>query len=209
MRGNAGTHDLQLGVATLSALRSLNSAGPEAAAPVAVPRYDKSAFGGLGDRAAQETWPTVSAPLDVVLFEGWMLGFAPVGAEAAAAVEPALVEVDRRLAAYKEAWDSACDAWLVVRIGDPQWVFGWRLQVRARAGSTLNPRRWRDADEGLAVCGWGQPVGHCDQATSSACPHAGACCGGCGATPCARAHDELAVGGVGGLWHAVTCCDAR
>ena len=61
----------------------------------------------------------MTAPLDVVLFEGWMLGFAPVGAEAARAVNPALEAGDARLEAYAEELESVCDAWLVVQIGDP------------------------------------------------------------------------------------------
>lgn len=128
LRGNAGSHDLGLGTRTLGALRGLTGAG----AAAAVPRYDKSAYGGLGDRADEATWPVVEGPLDVVLFEGWMLGFAPVAAAAAAAVEPAMAKVNEALAAYKEAWDSAVDSWLVIRIGDPQWVFGWRLQAEQR-----------------------------------------------------------------------------
>jgi D-glycerate 3-kinase len=56
-------------------------------------RYDKSAFQGKGDRADESTWPSVEGPLDLVLFEGWMLGFKPVGVEAAAAVEDSLVKV--------------------------------------------------------------------------------------------------------------------
>lgn len=128
LRGNAGSHDLALGAETLAALRGLTAPG----AAAAVPRYDKSAFGGRGDRADASAWPVVEGPLDVVLFEGWMLGFAPVGAAAAAAADPALAEVDARLGAYRAAWDAAVDAWLVVRIGDPRWVFGWRLQAEQR-----------------------------------------------------------------------------
>lgn len=105
--------------------------------PLRAPRYDKSAFSGLGDRAAPDTWPAVEGPLEVVFFEGWMSGFSPIGREAAAAVEPALAEVDDRLGAYKAAWDDQVDAWLVIRIADPQvgkerggWVDGcverWR-----------------------------------------------------------------------------------
>ena len=45
---------------------------------VAVPRYDKAAHGGRGTRAPEHTWPTVKGPLDLILFEGWMLGFSPV-----------------------------------------------------------------------------------------------------------------------------------
>ncbi len=37
--------------------------------------------------------------------------------------------MNNNLAPYQDAWDSAADAWLVVRVGDPQWVFRWRLQA--------------------------------------------------------------------------------
>lgn len=116
LRGNAGTHDLDLGQQTLTRLKGLTQAG----ATAAVPRYDKSAFSGRGDRADPATWPVVAGPLELVFFEGWMSGFRPVGEAAAAAVEPALAEVDARLAAYEAAWDSLVDAWLVIRIADPQ-----------------------------------------------------------------------------------------
>jgi len=69
------THDLDLGRRTLEALRDLN----QGASPgVRVPQYDKSAHEGRGDRAEESSWPVVEAPLDVVLFEGWMLGFSPI-----------------------------------------------------------------------------------------------------------------------------------
>ncbi|EFJ45240.1 hypothetical protein VOLCADRAFT_94435 [Volvox carteri f. nagariensis] len=128
LRGNAGTHDLGLGSETLKRLRELRSAGDTAA----VPRYDKSAFGGLGDRADPSTWPVVSGPLDVVLFEGWMSGFAPLEPSAAEAVEPALAAVNEQLRSYRTTWDELVDSWLVIRIGDPQWVYKWRLQAEER-----------------------------------------------------------------------------
>lgn len=84
------------------------------------PRYDKSAFAGRGDRADPSTWPVVSGPLELVFFEGWMLGFKPVGDEAAGGVEDALLEVNRQLGAYQQSWDSLVDSWLVIRIADPQ-----------------------------------------------------------------------------------------
>ena len=73
VRGNAGTHDLQLGQDTLRALQGAGSS-----AEVAVPRYDKSQHGGRGDRVPSSAWPCVKAPIDIILFEGWMLGFSPV-----------------------------------------------------------------------------------------------------------------------------------
>lgn len=83
-RGQPGTHDLPLGSATLSLLRAINDpassfeTGKEHT--VHLPIFDKSAHGGYGDRSTRTV--DVCAPLDVVLFEGWSLGFAPIGAEA-------------------------------------------------------------------------------------------------------------------------------
>ena len=43
----------------------------------------------------------VSGPVDVVLFEGWMLGFTPVSTEDATAVHPGLESVNEALQAYE------------------------------------------------------------------------------------------------------------
>jgi D-glycerate 3-kinase len=60
------------------------------------------------------------APLAAqVLFEGWMLGFRPVGAEAVAAVDKDLVEIDKVLRGYEAAWDAHVDAWLVIKARRP------------------------------------------------------------------------------------------
>jgi D-glycerate 3-kinase len=64
-RGVPGTHDLPLARQVLEALGK----GEET---TMLPRYDKSAFGGEGDRA--EPSP-IHGPVDVVLFEGWCVGF--------------------------------------------------------------------------------------------------------------------------------------
>src|SRR5580704_9712297 len=78
-RGYPGTHDLDLGVRALDALRALE---PGSTATVRVPVYDKSAHGGRGDRAPESAWRDVTGPLDIVFVEGWMLGFAPVAGSA-------------------------------------------------------------------------------------------------------------------------------
>lgn len=93
VRGNAGTHDLALALRTIRALtrgddgtsdgdsRDLRPSPPFSAEDpaaqdcVRVPRYDKSARGGKGDRAPEGEWSVVSTPPDVLLLEGWMLGF--------------------------------------------------------------------------------------------------------------------------------------
>jgi D-glycerate 3-kinase len=61
-RGPPGTHDLPLALATLGALR--------AGKPVKLPRFDKLA----DERAPESQWPTLEAPAQLVIFEGWCLG---------------------------------------------------------------------------------------------------------------------------------------
>lgn len=50
-----------------------------------IPVYDKSAFSGQGDRADASTWEEVNkpgeAPIEVVVFEGWCVGFRPLDDE--------------------------------------------------------------------------------------------------------------------------------
>ena len=124
-RGSAGTHDVALGVETLRALKATGQAD--------APRYDKKAFGGRGDRAG--LYP--AAARDFLLVEGWMAGFKPVGAAAAAAADPDLPPVDAALEAYG-AWDALADAWLVLGVADADVVFRWRLEAERRAGGGLD-----------------------------------------------------------------------
>ncbi|KAJ0256706.1 D-glycerate 3-kinase [Hirschfeldia incana] len=124
-RGNAGSHDLPFSVETLEALTKLTKEGMK----MKVPRYDKSAYSGRGDRGDAETWPEVEGPLKVILFEGWMLGFKPLPAEVVKAVDPQLETVNKNLEAYYEAWDKYIDAWVVIKIKDPSYVYRWRLQA--------------------------------------------------------------------------------
>ena len=69
-RGTAGTHDMELGAKTIDMMVS--------GIDILIPRYDKSAYGGKGDRAKKENWAKMEGPLDLVIVEGWMLGFQPV-----------------------------------------------------------------------------------------------------------------------------------
>lgn len=107
-------------------LRNLTVAGAVAAVPV----YDKSQRGGRGDRAPKAAWPSVAAPLQLVFLEGWCLGFRPLPSDAdAAAVHPGLAAVNAALRAHEAAMEGRIDAWVVVRVAEPTWVFDWRLQA--------------------------------------------------------------------------------
>ncbi|KAL1098973.1 hypothetical protein V6Z11_D05G133500 [Gossypium hirsutum] len=59
LRGNAGSHDLPFSVETLTALSKLTKEGMK----MKLPRYDKSAYSGRGDRADSSTWQEVEGPL--------------------------------------------------------------------------------------------------------------------------------------------------
>lgn len=134
-RGNAGSHDVQLMEKTLHALSGLNDS--QAGGVVAVPQYDKSLREGRGDRTDWSKWLNITPPLDVVLLEGWMLGFTPVevegspvggvggskvgvGGDTTSGVlekHPGMVEVNRQLRRYQQLHE-LFDAWLVIAVED-------------------------------------------------------------------------------------------
>lgn len=134
LRGNAGSHDLPLGVQTVKELKQANKKG----VTVSLPRYDKSAFSGRGDRAPPSAWSCVTGPVDVVLFEGWMLGFEPRGGEEAAVVDPQLPAVNALLGQY-DAWHREVDSWVVIQVANTDWVFNWRLQAEVAMRATGKP----------------------------------------------------------------------
>lgn len=68
-RGPPGTHDVNLGQEILENVKNRKILYD-------IPRYDKSANKGLGDRAKECI--KIYRPLDVLIFEGWFLGSEPV-----------------------------------------------------------------------------------------------------------------------------------
>lgn len=69
-RGQPGTHDETLAQDFFLSLTRSES--------VRIPSFDKSWFNGDGDRTPQSSWPVVSRSPDVVVFEGWCIGFQPL-----------------------------------------------------------------------------------------------------------------------------------
>lgn len=73
-RGQPGTHDIDLGIKILSALK-------EGTSNVELPRFDKSLHDGQGDRLPMDgSGIVVQQPpvVDVVILEGWCVGFYPI-----------------------------------------------------------------------------------------------------------------------------------
>jgi D-glycerate 3-kinase len=134
-RGLPGTHDIELGVRTIRALRDTQT-------PVRVPRYDKTQFSGQGDRMPEAEWPTVAGPLDLVVLEGWMLGFVPV--PDAELGDRAFARVNRELANYSRWWDFL-DGFIWIEPDDISHVRRWRAEAEAAAIAAGKPGM--DAEE--------------------------------------------------------------
>jgi D-glycerate 3-kinase len=97
-----------------------------------IPVYNKFAYEGRGDRAPREAWRRVVGPIDAIVFEGWMLGFAPVSD---GEIEPALRVPNGYLAAY-DAWTRRLDALLQLDVASLDTIVRWRVFAeRARRAS--------------------------------------------------------------------------
>ncbi|KAI8149199.1 P-loop containing nucleoside triphosphate hydrolase protein [Fennellomyces sp. T-0311] len=133
-RGQPGSHDLRLAQRTFKDLLD-----PDCAS-AAIPSYDKSCFGGLGDRRDKAQWKTVYAPYDIILFEGWSQGFKPLPpaelkrmyseATGRMSLQPlsSLEQINRYLAQYESDLYSFFDIFIHLSPADPEQVYKWRLQ---------------------------------------------------------------------------------
>lgn len=120
MRGYPGTHDIGLGCKVLKSLQDLR-----ANETTLIPQYDKSAFNGQGDRRPESDWKEVSGPIDVILLEGWMLGFCPINDNS---VPEMFKIIDESLNSY-QAWTDFLDGFLYLKAKDPDYVINWRIEA--------------------------------------------------------------------------------
>lgn len=125
-RGPPGTHDINLGLNVLDHIRRGEN-------PVTVPRFDKSAYGGAGDR----TTPKIITDVDIVLFEGWFVGVRPIEPEAfAIAPAPIFTDKDRQFASdmnrqlrdYLPLWERL-DSLILLYPTDYRCSLEWRKQA--------------------------------------------------------------------------------
>ncbi|HBB32692.1 MAG TPA: glycerate kinase [Cyanobacteria bacterium UBA8803] len=135
-RGPPGTHDVELGLQVLGQLRS-----PLWHNPVLVPRFDKSAWGGAGDR----TEPEIVEGIDIVLFEGWFVGVQPIDPATFDAPTPAPIDTDgdrafardmnERLEEYLPLWERL-DRLMVLYPTDYRLSLQWRRQAEEEMMAT-------------------------------------------------------------------------
>ena len=126
--------------------------------------YDKSRFGGQGDRTAETV--AVTGPLDLVIFEGWMAGFFhlspsrlserwrdakddpvhwasehldyPAPAFFLSHKEKDLLEVNDLLKPYVHTIWKQLDCFVQLAPVDMSFVWKWRLQVSSRTPPALH-----------------------------------------------------------------------
>lgn len=145
-RGNAGTHDLPLLEKTLQILGATFTEGESSndidagssAHQRLIPRYDKSLEGGRGDRAPVEAWSVVNDTPDVILLEGWMLGFVPLHGDRHATLSADMQDVNTKLQSYTKI-HCLMDAWVVIDAEHISYVYKWRQEAETQMAQRGKP----------------------------------------------------------------------
>ena len=139
-RGPPGTHDVDLGLEVIGALRRARE-GDE----VRVPVFDKSLHDGEGDRLPADGWQRIAGPIDVVIFDGWCVGARPVDpaelSDPVNAIETSPEYDDERgafrrrineeLRRYVPLFEE-CDDLLVLDVPNPGSIYRWRQLQETR-----------------------------------------------------------------------------
>ena len=131
-RGPPGTHDVELGVRTLLAVKTAPIGDS-----VSLPQFDKSLHQGQGDRVEPIYQPAPS----IFFFEGWFVGSMPLDDELFADKRIALPipietpedrqfarDMNRQLQQYQPLWQ-LLDSLLVFCQDDYRLSYDWRLQA--------------------------------------------------------------------------------
>jgi D-glycerate 3-kinase len=175
-RGPPGTHDVSLGLSVLQQLRHWKPGQT-----VAIPRFDKSLWGGAGDR----TLPEHVSQIDIVLFEGWFVGARPVDPALFDSPQPLPEPINTRrdrqfardineaLADYVPLWEQL-DALMVLAPVDYHLSQQWRReaeqQMRASGKSGMSDAEidefvtyfWRSLHPDLFIAPLCQQAGYAD-----------------------------------------------
>jgi D-glycerate 3-kinase len=117
-RGPPGTHDVQLGIEILQQFR-------RGEFPIELPRFDKSAHAGEGDRSK----PEMITQADIILFEGWFVGVRPIVSEFEIVVDREFAQaMNQQLQSYVPLWD-LLDRFVILYVPEYQLSKQWRKQA--------------------------------------------------------------------------------
>ncbi|KAI9229892.1 MAG: P-loop containing nucleoside triphosphate hydrolase protein, partial [Piptocephalis tieghemiana] len=162
-RGLPGTHDVELGRRVMQALVEGRT--------VRLPRFDKAANHGMGDRSAEGVLVGQS-PVDVVLFEGWCLGYRsmqegeleeawtressslPSSLQGQVSLKD-VQEVNEQLRQGIEPWLERADGVVEIRTKEISTIYNWRegaeAQLRTVSGQGLSVEEVRRMVDRFAV----------------------------------------------------------
>lgn len=135
--------------------------------PTKIPQYDKSAHNGQGDRVPVEQWQIVNGPsqpkIQVVLFEGWCVGFRALTTEQVKAKQSGpsttlhkhrledLLFVNEKLRGYDIMTD-CFDVFIHIDAKETGFVYEWRLEqeaaLRRDRGSGMTDEKVREFVDG-------------------------------------------------------------
>ncbi|GFP53475.1 uncharacterized kinase mug58 [Trichoderma asperellum] len=136
VRGEPGTHDIPLLKSVFSSLLRHE--------PISLPQYDKALFSGQGDRLPPSSWKPINqsnsnAPLQVIILEGWCVGFRPISLSAISAKHAApsrtlrqhrlehLLAINEKLKEYDQVTDMF-GAFLHIDSENIEYVYDWRQE---------------------------------------------------------------------------------
>ena len=127
-RGPPGTHDIYLGLQVLE-----NCLQKDSSEPILIPRFDKSAHKGAGDRGK----PEAIDKADIVLFEGWFVGVRPIAETILDNPLPPIIskkdirfakDNNERLKAYVPLWEKLDSLFLMYPL-DYRFSKEWRKEA--------------------------------------------------------------------------------
>ena len=134
-RGPPGTHDVNLGLQTIE--QCLQSDGD---LNILMPRFDKSAYNGSGDRIN----PKAIKKPDILLFEGWFVGVKPIAEDCFDNCPYPIVTAEdkqfakdnnQRLQAYLPLWDKL-DSLIILYPEDYRLSRQWRKDAERKMMAT-------------------------------------------------------------------------
>lgn len=147
-RGLPGTHEVPMLMDILDQLLNPISL------TLRIPRYDKSAFNGEGDRLDQSNWQMInlSNPPDLIILEGWFVGFESFDSNSQVLDkwqevrgklsynDEQITQLNNYLKDYQQVWSKLTNLFAIR--GDLQNIYTWRAKQEhaliAQSGSGMS-----------------------------------------------------------------------
>jgi len=131
-RGSPGTHDVILGEKIFRKLKNSEK-------NILIPKYNKALKNGRGDRAPENEWKIASPPYDIIIFEGWMLGFKSLKDDILTKIIPNtkyakrypidhLLKINSNLKKIENLWYPYFDVFIHIYNDNLENVYHWRLE---------------------------------------------------------------------------------